>query len=109
MRGRSKQTECPKLSQPLIYRRRANAGLVAVHLDRHSKVCLWRKRVVLGSGPLAAADVLGLGHAIGDRRWHGQIAVQLERMLAARCETPGGIARNRAHVVDLEQVGAAVR
>jgi dTDP-4-dehydrorhamnose reductase len=40
---------------------------------------------------------------------HGQIAVQLERMLAARGETPGGIARNRVHVADLEQVGAVVR
>jgi hypothetical protein len=40
---------------------------------------------------------------------HRQIAVQLERMLAARGETPGGIARNRVHVADLEQVGAVVR
>ncbi|HEY3089241.1 MAG TPA: hypothetical protein VGJ59_14420 [Jatrophihabitantaceae bacterium] len=40
---------------------------------------------------------------------HGRTAVQRERMLAARGETPVGIARNRAYVVDLEQVGAAVR
>jgi uncharacterized protein YbjT (DUF2867 family) len=37
---------------------------------------------------------------------HGQIALHLERMLAARGDMPVGIVRNAAHVADLEQVGA---
>lgn len=38
---------------------------------------------------------------------HGQIALHLERMLAARGDTSVGIVRNPAHVSDLEQAGAA--
>jgi uncharacterized protein YbjT (DUF2867 family) len=38
---------------------------------------------------------------------HGQIALHLERMLAARGDIPVGIVRNPAHVADLEQAGAA--
>lgn len=38
---------------------------------------------------------------------HGQIALHLERMLAARGDTSVGIVRNPAHVADLEQAGAA--
>lgn len=37
---------------------------------------------------------------------HGQIALLLERMLAARGDTPVGIVRNPAHVGDLEPAGA---
>jgi uncharacterized protein YbjT (DUF2867 family) len=37
---------------------------------------------------------------------HGQIALLLERMLAARGDTAVGIVRNPAHVGDLEQAGA---
>ncbi|HEY7049640.1 MAG TPA: NAD(P)-binding oxidoreductase [Jatrophihabitantaceae bacterium] len=37
---------------------------------------------------------------------HGQIALLLERMLAARGDTAVGIVRNPAHVADLEQAGA---
>jgi uncharacterized protein YbjT (DUF2867 family) len=36
---------------------------------------------------------------------HGQIALHLERMLAARGDIPVGIVRNPAHVADLKQVG----
>ena len=38
---------------------------------------------------------------------HGQIALHLERMLAARGDIPVGIVRNAAHVADLEQAGAS--
>ncbi len=38
---------------------------------------------------------------------HGQIALHLERMLAARGDIPVGIVRNAAHVADLRQVGAS--
>jgi uncharacterized protein YbjT (DUF2867 family) len=37
---------------------------------------------------------------------HGQIAMQLERLLAARGDDAVGIVRNPDHVADLEQVGA---
>jgi len=37
---------------------------------------------------------------------HGQIAMQLERLLAARGDDAVGIVRNPDHVTDLEQVGA---
>ena len=38
---------------------------------------------------------------------HGQIALQLERILAERGDTAVGIVRNPAHVADIERVGAS--
>ena len=39
---------------------------------------------------------------------HGQIALRLERLLAARGDEAVGIVRNPAHTADLEAVGVQV-
>jgi len=41
-----------------------------------------------------------------DRRWHGKIALILERLLSQRGDSVAGFIRNPAHVGDLEAAGA---